>query len=393
MAPRRKPDRRKKGTGRVFQDPKGSGIWYARLPEKDGKSGPRWRVKDEETGNTELDEKLAQLKQGIKIYERADLFGELVMQCIEATADLGLTTGETYRQHARLYVLSQPIADIRVADLLPADLRAWVAGISKVKSARTKKRLSGNTIRHAYDRIRPALIVAFEDKRIDWLPPKTLKLPRVEQVERRALTMEESNRLIDAATNLRLAMMFKTYISTGMRESELIGLLWEMINWQRKEIYLTSQLKWSREEKRWERVPLKNRKRRRIPLDDDYLSELRTHRIRQMEEKLRRGEEWHENGLVFPTSVGTPFSPRNLIDDLERDANKAGIGKVTVHELRHTSGSLMLQAGKTMTTVSKILGHSSVGVTEKIYAHAYDDDKRDAISAVSRRLRQVGGDE
>ena len=107
---------------------------------------------------------------------------------------------------------------------------------------------------------------------------------------------------------------------------------------------------------------------------------------------MRRGDEWHENGLVFPTSVGTPFSPRNLIDDLERDAKKAEIGKVTVHELRHTAGSLMLQAGKTMTTVSNILGHSSVGVTEKIYAHAYDD-KRDAVSSVSRRLRRVGGDQ
>ena len=44
-------------------------------------------------------------------------------------------------------------------------------------------------------------------------------------------------------------------------------------------------------------------------------------------------------------------------------------------------------------SVSKILGHSSVGVTEKIYAHAYDDDKRDAVSSVSQRLRRVGGNE
>ncbi|HEU5097593.1 MAG TPA: site-specific integrase [Roseiflexaceae bacterium] len=380
--------RRKKGTGRVYEYPKKSGQWWAQLPERDGKSGPKWRVKVKDTGNAELDEKLAQLKAGIKVYERVDLFGELVMQCIEAATNIGLTTYETYRQHARLYVLSQPIADIRVADL-----RAWVAGIAKVKSQGTKKRLSGNTIRHAYDRIRVALLIAFEDKRIDWLPPKTLKLPRVEEVERRALAMEECNKLIDYATNLRLAMMFKTYISTGMRESELIGLLWEMIDWQRKEINLTSQLKSLREEKRWERMPLKNRKRRRIPVDDDYLAELRAHRVRQMEEKLRRGEEWKENGLVFPTSVGTPFSPRNLIDDLERDAKKAEIGKVTVHELRHTAGSLMLQAGKTMTTVNKILGHSSVGVTEKIYAHAFDDDKRDAVSSVSRRLRRVGGNQ
>jgi len=383
--------RRSKGTGRVFEDPKGSGIWWARLPEKDGKSGPRWRVKDEETGNIELDAKLDQLKAGIRVYERVDLFGDLVMQCIESTPDLGPTTGDTYRQHARLYVLSQPIATIRVANLLPADLRAWLAGISKVKSERTKKRLSGNTIRRAYDRIRTAILIAFEDKRIDWLPPKTLKLPRIETIERRALTLEQCNRLLDFATNLRIAMMFKTYIATGMRECELIGLLWDMIDWECKVIKLTSQLKWLREEKRWERMPLKNRKSRNIPLDDEYLAELRAHRVRQMEEKLRRGDEWHENGLVFPTSVGTPFSPRNLIDDLERDAKKAGIGKVTVHELRHTAGSLMLQAGKTMTTVSKILGHSSVGVTEKIYAHAYDEDKRDAISSVSRQLRRVGG--
>lgn len=382
--------RRKKGTGRVYEYPKKSGQWWAQLPERDGKTGPKWRVADKATGDVELAEKLDQMKKGIRVYDRADTFGDLVMQCIEAAIHLGPTTCETYRQHARLYVLSQPIADIRVANLLPADLRAWVAGIAKVESERTKKRLSANTIRHAYDRIQVAVQVAFDEKRIDWLPPKTLKLPSTEGAEKRALAINECNKLIDAATNLRLAMMYKTFITTGLRESELIGLTWEMINWQRKDIYLTSQLKWLREEKRWERTPLKNRKSRRIPVDDDYLAELRTHRVRQMEEKLRRGDEWKENGLVFSTSVGTPFSPRNLIDDLQRDARKAGIGKVTVHELRHTAGSLMLQAGKTMTTVSKILGHSSVGVTEKIYAHAYEDDKRDAISSVSRRLRQVG---
>src|SRR5829696_6792439 len=98
--------RRKKGTGRVYEYPKKSGQWWAQLPERDGKSGPKWRVKDKDTGNTELDEKLAQLKQGIKVYERVDLFGELVMQCIEAATNIGATTSETYRQHARLYVLS-----------------------------------------------------------------------------------------------------------------------------------------------------------------------------------------------------------------------------------------------------------------------------------------------
>src|SRR5205085_2585397 len=147
--------------------------------------------------------------------------GEWVMYCIESAANIGPTTLETYRQHARLYVLSQPIAKIRVADLDIPDLRDWLAGITKVKSARTKKRLSANTIHHAYERIRAALLIAFEDKRISWLPPKTLKLPPIDEVERRALTIDECNQLIDAATNHRLAMMYKTFIATGMRESEL----------------------------------------------------------------------------------------------------------------------------------------------------------------------------
>jgi integrase len=385
--------RRAKGSGRVYEYPRRSGTWWAQLPERDGKPGSKWRVVDKARGEVELAEKLRQMQHGIKVYARVDTFGEWVMACIDAAAHIGPTTLETYHQHARLYILSQPIAKVRLADLEISDVRAWLAGIVKVTSARTGKRLSANTIRKAYDRIRVALQVAFEDRRIGWLPPKTLKLPPiVEEAERRALLIEECNRLIAAATNYRLAMMYKTFIATGMRESELIGLLWDMIDWERSEIRLTSQLKWLREGKRWERLPLKNRKRRSIPLDGELLADLGWLRTRQQEERERRGAEWQEQGLIFCTSKGTPFSPRNLIDDLQRDAGKAGIGKVTVHELRHTAGSLLLQAGKTMTTVSKILGHSSVGVTEKIYAHAYDEDKRDAVAAVTRRLMRLGGE-
>jgi integrase len=125
----------------------------------------------------------------------------------------------------------------------------------------------------------------------------------------------------------------------------------------------------------------------------DLLAELRWHRTRQAEEKQRRGGEWQEHGLVFPSGLGTPLGARNLIRHLYGITAKAQLGKLTFHQLRHTAGSLMLQAGKSMTTVSKILGHSSVGVTEQIYAHSYEDEKRDAVASVSRRLRRAEGGE
>ncbi|HEU5087043.1 MAG TPA: site-specific integrase, partial [Roseiflexaceae bacterium] len=177
----------------------------------------------------------------------------------------------------------------------------------------------------------------------------------------------ECHKLIQAAASPRLALIYKTLIATGMRESELIGLQWRMIDWEHGQINLTSQLKWLRDEKRWERLPLKNRKRRLIPLDATLIDELRAHQNRQHTEQYTAGDTWQDNDLVFATASGAPYIGRNLINYLQRDTGVAKIGKITVHELRHTAGSLLLQAGKTMTTVSKILGHSSVGVTDKIY--------------------------
>jgi integrase len=48
----------------------------------------------------------------------------------------------------------------------------------------------------------------------------------------------------------------------------------------------------------------------------------------------------------------------------------------------------MLADGAQMTDVSEILGHSSVAVTAKIYAHAYTDNKRKAVASVTAKLRR-----
>jgi integrase len=67
----------------------------------------------------------------------------------------------------------------------------------------------------------------------------------------------------------------------------------------------------------------------------------------------------------------------------------AELPRIRVHDLRHTSATLMLDAGVPLVTVSKILGHSSVAVTAKIYAHALDKSKASAIATRSGRLRRA----
>jgi integrase len=54
---------------------------------------------------------------------------------------------------------------------------------------------------------------------------------------------------------------------------------------------------------------------------------------------------------------------------------------VGLHTLRHSHGSHLLSAGVPLTVVSKRLGHSSVLVTARIYAHQLEQDSRRGADA------------
>ena len=52
--------------------------------------------------------------------------------------------------------------------------------------------------------------------------------------------------------------------------------------------------------------------------------------------------DWQEHHLIFPSSVGTPFDPRNLLRAFKNLLKKAGFPDMRFHDLRHTAATLML---------------------------------------------------
>jgi integrase len=98
-----------------------------------------------------------------------------------------------------------------------------------------------------------------------------------------------------------------------------------------------------------------------------------------------------DHNLVFPSEVGTPLNERNLVRSYKAMLGRAELPDATFHDLRHTAGSLMLMAGARMTEVSEVLGHSSVKVTQDIYAHAFPETRREAVTGLSRLLQRTGG--
>jgi integrase len=91
-------------------------------------------------------------------------------------------------------------------------------------------------------------------------------------------------------------------------------------------------------------------------------------------------------GLVFPSRRGTPMEPDNLRRSWDQIRRAAGIGQVRFHDPRHTCVTLLLDLGVPPHVVREIVGHSDIGVTMTIYAHASLDEKRKALGKLGEAI-------
>ncbi len=91
--------------------------------------------------------------------------------------------------------------------------------------------------------------------------------------------------------------------------------------------------------------PTKNKaSRRSVPLNKSAVAALKAHRLRQNEERLRLGELWEDQDLVFPNRVGKPINPSNLYNrEYKPLLERAGLEDegFTFHSLRHTFASAL----------------------------------------------------
>lgn len=106
-----------------------------------------------------------------------------------------------------------------------------------------------------------------------------------------------------------------------------------------------------------------------------------------MAERLAAGEKWQEQGLVFPSSVGTPLDPRSLARSFARLCDRADIRRPRFHDLRHTFATLLLAQGVSPRVVMETLGHSQISLTMDTYSHVLPVLQRDAADRMEAALK------
>ena len=96
---------------------------------------------------------------------------------------------------------------------------------------------------------------------------------------------------------------------------------------------------------------------------------------------------WQENGLVFPSQVGTPLGERNLSRSFKRHLERAGLPRIfRFHDLRHTCATLLAKQGVNPKFVQELLGHRDVSLTLNVYSHVLPDMGDQAAIAMDAAL-------
>ena len=129
----------------------------------------------------------------------------------------------------------------------------------------------------------------------------------------------------------------------------------------------------------------KNGKGRSIELTQSTADALRSHLQRQLKEIEALGDEYQDQGLMFPGERGQPMRPWTLTRKLQRILERVALPHIRFHDLRHTCATLLLSKGVHPKFVQELLGHATISITLDTYSHvipAMGDQTRKAIEDI-----------
>lgn len=93
----------------------------------------------------------------------------------------------------------------------------------------------------------------------------------------------------------------------------------------------------------------------------------------ELRQLLQRTGSSHAKDVVFASPVGTPLRPENLRKPLVTVAQEADVSWTGFHGFRHAFASALIEDGRNIAQISRLLGHHSPAFTLTVYAHLMDD--------------------
>lgn len=237
--------------------------------------------------------------------------------------------------------------------------------------------------------LRTALNSAYRRRLIPYNPAGQVELDAEPTREREVWTPAELATFLAVAAADRLGAAYHLLAMTGMRRGECCGLHWSDVDLDAGTLTIRQQLTQSGR-KRAFGEPKTKRGARKISLDVATVAALRSHRAVQASERLSWGAAYSNEDLVFCREDGSPVAPDMVSRRFMDLSRRAGLPRIVLHGLRHTSATHALAAGVDVTIVSKRLGHARSSFTADAYTRLPEQVDRDAAELIAAMVRQAG---
>ena len=268
------------------------------------------------------------------------------------------------------------------------------APLIQAELAKLSEKHKRATVEAIYSPLRSVLSKAYKWGVIEENPCSRVEVPK-ERVTGdapvRYFTVAQANAFLKyVSDDVFWSAYFTLAINGGFRRGEMAGLKWKCVDFSRKEIHIEASMAWTPEKGYFLKEPKTESSRRTVPLPDQCFEKLKV--LKQ--EQLRRQKVVKPGGFVFakpghdePIRLGSAAT-RIQIDikrynELHPDAP---LPLIHLHDLRHTTATLMVAAGIDIPTVSALLGHGHISTTLDMYTHPVSEKQRQATEELGRLL-------
>ena len=282
------------------------------------------------------------------------------------------STAYLYKRTIELYI-EPHLGHIRLDTLNAHTVQHFYNELAKPSKPEVAP-LSAKSIKNIHGVLHKALKQAVLTGYLRTNPSEACILPRIIRKEMRPLEEDQVAVFLREVQGHPHEYLYKIALFTGLREGELLGLMWDCVDFEKGTILINKQLRRSqRKGGTYYFSPPKNNKSRTITPAPYVMKLLQAQKVQQAEQRLMAGPAWEASGLVFTNEFGRYVSYRAIFDSFKRIVKRIGLPDARIHDLRHTYAVNCIRAGDDIKTVQSNLGHATAAFTLDVYGHFTDD--------------------
>lgn len=199
------------------------------------------------------------------------------------------------------------------------------------------------------------------------------------------LSQDEVRKLLDSATGTFQYARLHVALLLGLRQGEALGLTWSDIDLEGKKIRVHNQIQ-KINGKRILSSLKTDSSNRVVMIGDSTCLALESHRLIVKQMAHQAGRSWNEMDLVFPNKFGQPVQSKWNYQCWINILARCEIPRRSLHNARHTAGTLLYSSGADIETIRRILGHSSIALTSWTYVHTAEQPLRKAAADLDALL-------